>query len=98
MTNWLKSRWLQIVVHAGALAPLAVLIWSYFNGRLTVNPIQAITLRTGKTALSLLVLSLACTPANTVFGFRLALKARRALGLYAFLYVSLHFATFVGLD
>src|SRR3990172_1354790 len=48
--------------------------------------------------LALLVLSLACTPLNTVFGFREALKVRRALGLYAFLYVSLHFLVFIGLD
>ena len=32
------------------------------------------------------------------FGWRAALKLRRPLGLYAFLYVCLHFLTFVGLD
>jgi len=94
----LKAQWLRITVHVGALIPLAVLIWDYFNNQLTVNPIQAITLRTGKTALILLVLSLACTPANTLLGFRPALKVRRALGLYAFLYAALHFMVFVGLD
>ena len=46
----------------------------------------------------LLVASLACTPANTVFGFRPAIKVRRALGLYAFLYAAIHFAIFIGLD
>ncbi|MBI4771008.1 MAG: sulfoxide reductase heme-binding subunit YedZ [Chloroflexi bacterium] len=86
------------MAHLGALAPLALLLWDYFAGNLSVNPIQDITYRTGKPALALLVLSLACTPANTLFKFRPALRMRRALGLYAFLYVVLHFFTFIGLD
>jgi len=88
----------QILVHVGSLVPLALLIRDAITDNLTVNPIQDITFRTGKDALVLLVLSLACTPLNTVFGFREALRVRRALGLYAFLYVSLHFLIFIGLD
>jgi len=94
----IKFDWLRIVFHVAALAPLALLIWDGANDLLSVNPIQDITLRTGRTALTLLVLSLACTPANTVLGFKRALKVRRALGLYAFMYAGLHFLTFVYLD
>ncbi len=89
---------LQWLTHLGSLAPLAVILWLFFTDGLTVNPIQDITFRTGKAALVLLVLSLACTPLNTLFGFRAALKLRRPLGLYAFMYVCLHFLTFIGLD
>jgi sulfoxide reductase heme-binding subunit YedZ len=96
--NTLRTNWLRIAVHVGSLAPLVVLIWDYFNRQLTINPIQAMELRTGKTALILLVLSLACTPANTLLGFKQALKMRRALGLYAFLYAAVHFVIFIGLD
>ncbi len=97
--NTLKTHWLRIAVHAGSvLVPLAVVALDYAQGRLSVNPIQALTLRTGKTALILLVLSLACTPFNTVFGFKPALKVRRALGVYAFVYAAVHFAIFVGLN
>ena len=88
----------QIAVHVGCLVPLALLVWDFCNNNLTANPIQAATYRTGKPALVLLVLSLACTPLNTVFGFRQALKVRRPLGLYAFMYVVLHFFMFVGVD
>lgn len=98
MMNTLKHQWLRITVHVGSLIPLAVLIWSYFNQRLGVNPIREMTLRTGKTALILLTLSLACTPVNTLLGFKPALKVRRALGLYAFLYAAVHLFIFVGLD
>ena len=88
----------QILVHAGALFPLAWLLWDYLRDDLTANPIQAVTFRTGKTALILLILTLAATPINTVFGFKPAIKFRRTLGLYTFLYASLHFLVFVGLD
>ena len=94
----LLTQWLRITVHVGALIPLAVLIWSYFNDQLTVDPIRATLLRTGKTALILLMLSLACTPINTLLGFKQSLKVRRALGVYAFLYAAIHFLVFIGLD
>jgi sulfoxide reductase heme-binding subunit YedZ len=94
----LRKNWLRIVTHIGALTPLAVLAWDYWGGRLSVNPIQDITLRTGKAALVLLVLSLACTPVNSVFGYKPVLRLRRPLGLYAFMYVGLHLLIFIGLD
>jgi len=94
----LRKNWLRILTHVGALTPLAWLLWDYWFDQLTVNPIQDITFRTGKPALILLVLSLACTPVNTVFGFKQVLPLRKPLGLYAFMYVSLHFLIFVGLD
>jgi len=94
----LKARWLQILTHVGALLPLAWLLWDYWQGQFIVDPVKEITTRTGKTALILLILSLACTPVNTILGFKQALRLRRPLGLYAFLYVGLHFLTFLGLD
>ncbi len=89
---------LQFFVHIGSLAPMVILVWDFYNNNLTFNPIQEATLRTGKTALVLLVLSLACTPMNTLFGWRGVLRVRRPLGLYAFFYASVHFLIFVGLD
>lgn len=94
----LKTSWLQIIIHIGALLPLVILIWDFTQGRLTVNPIQEIQLRTGKYTLVLLVLTLLVTPANIMFGIKQALRLRRQLGLYAFMYASLHFLNFVGLD
>jgi sulfoxide reductase heme-binding subunit YedZ len=92
------DRWFPILVHIGCLLPIPWLLFDAWQGNLTADPIRASILRTGKIALELLVLSLACTPLNTIFGFKPALKVRRALGDYAFLYVCLHFAIFVGLD
>jgi sulfoxide reductase heme-binding subunit YedZ len=94
----LKAGWLQIVTYGGALLPWLVLVWEIWQGQLMVDPVKEITTRTGKTALILLILSLACSPVNTILGFKWVLRLRRPLGLTAFLYVGLHFLTFLGLD
>ena len=95
---WPRRTWLPILTHVGALLPLARLIWNFFHDQLTANPIQYITFQTGKSALVLLVLALACTPLNTIFELKSVVGLRKTLGLYAFLYATLHFLTFVGLD
>jgi sulfoxide reductase heme-binding subunit YedZ len=98
LASKLRTQWLRIVVHVGALVPLAWMVWAYWQDLFLVDPIREITTLTGKTAIILLMLSLACTPIHTLFGFKQVLRVRRALGVYAFLYVGLHFMTFVGLD
>jgi methionine sulfoxide reductase heme-binding subunit len=92
-----KNRILWLT-HIGSLLPFALLLWDYYADNLSVNPIQEITFRTGKPALVLLVLSLAVTPLNTIFGWREIIPARKWLGLYAWGYVSVHFLVFIGLD
>jgi sulfoxide reductase heme-binding subunit YedZ len=89
---------LQALAHIGALIPLALMIWDVFSGNYGPDPIREFTLRTGKSALVLLILSLACTPINTLFKYGQVLRLRKPLGLYAFLYASIHFAIFIGVD
>jgi sulfoxide reductase heme-binding subunit YedZ len=89
---------LRILIHSGAWFPLLRLLFDAFNGGLTANPIQEIEQRTGRAAITLLLLSLACTPFNTFFGWREVLKHRRTLGLYAFFYATVHMLIFVDLD
>jgi sulfoxide reductase heme-binding subunit YedZ len=96
--NRFFDYWFRILVHIACLVPIPWLLYDAWQGNLTADPIRSAILRTGKIALILLVLSLACTPLNTIFGFSPALKVRRALGDYSFLYVCIHFAIFVGLD
>jgi sulfoxide reductase heme-binding subunit YedZ len=89
---------LQIAIHIYAWSVLVLLIVGYFTGDLTANPIQALEQRTGRHAITLLVLSLACTPLNNIFGWRELIKRRRTLGLYAFMYATIHVIIFVDLD
>lgn len=94
----IRKHWLWLLANIGALVPLVWLGWDLLQGNLSVNPISDIINRTGKAALVMLFLSLACTPANILFGFSRALTVRKTLGLYAFFYASFHFLNFIGLD
>ena len=85
-------------MHIYAWSALVILIFQFFTHSLTANPIQALEQRTGRHAITLLVLSLACTPLNTLFKWSELLKRRRALGLYAFMYATIHVLIFISLD
>ena len=89
---------LQIAMHIYAWSLVAHILFDFLTGNISPNPIQELEQRTGRHAITLLVLSLACTPLNTLFKIPELLKRRRALGLYAFLFATLHVLIFVNLD
>ena len=99
MTTLLKRFTpLQILIHLGAWFPLARIVFEALTGDLTANPIQHIEQRTGRAAITLLFLSLAATPLHSLFGWKEPLQRRRALGLYAFMYATIHVIIFADLD
>lgn len=65
---------------------------------LGANPLELITHSTGTWALALLCASLAVTPLRRLTGANWLVRLRRMLGLYAFFYAVLHFATYVWFD
>jgi methionine sulfoxide reductase heme-binding subunit len=89
---------LQIAMHIYAWSVIILLIFDFVTDNLSPNPIQDLERRTGRHALVLLVLSLLCTPLNTLFKWSEPLKRRRALGLYAFMYATVHVIIFTDLD
>ncbi len=89
---------LHPLVHLGSLLPLAVGLWDFWQNNLGANPILEITHRTGKTAITLLILSLAVSPLRQLLKWSQINKLRRPLGLYAAFYASIHFAIFLVLD
>jgi methionine sulfoxide reductase heme-binding subunit len=89
---------LQLAIHVYAWQGPLVLVYLLFTHGLTANPLQAIQQRTGRQALMLLVLSLACTPLSNLTGWREPLKRSRTLGLYAFMLAVLHILVFLDLD
>jgi sulfoxide reductase heme-binding subunit YedZ len=96
--NWLRRNWLLILAHIGSLLPMAILLWDWLQDDLTANPLQAVTLRTGRFAIILLMLSLATTTLNSLFGLRQIVPLRKWFGLYSALYVGVHFLIFIGVD
>jgi sulfoxide reductase heme-binding subunit YedZ len=93
-----KPTLLQAGVHIAGWLPLVQIAYAYYTGQLTANPIQAIEQRSGIQALTFLLLSLACTPASSLLGWKELTQRRKALGNYGFMYAALHVTTFVGLD
>ncbi len=93
-----KSTFVWLIIHIALLAPLVFLLSDLNHAQLTANPFEAAIRRTGKTALILLVLTLACTPTYNLSRFRPLLPLRRVLGLYVFFYASIHLFIFAGLD
>jgi sulfoxide reductase heme-binding subunit YedZ len=90
--------WLRILVHILGWLPLGAIVFAALTGRLSVNPIQDIEQRLGRTAIKFLMASLAITPVITLTGWSQLAPRRRAVGLYAFMYVSLHVTTFAAVD
>ncbi len=89
---------LQLAVHIYAWQGLGVILFQLLTDNLTANPLQAIQQRTGRHALTLLTLSLACTPVANITGWREPLKRSRTLGLYAFMVAFVHVLIFLDLD
>jgi sulfoxide reductase heme-binding subunit YedZ len=89
------ARWIRPAAWVGGLIPLILLVTGAFTGGLGADPIEYVTLRTGFATLLMLMLTLAVTPVRRLTGWNWLASARRTLGLCAFLYVSLHFATYL---
>jgi sulfoxide reductase heme-binding subunit YedZ len=89
---------LHPLVHIGAALPLIIGLWDFWQRNLGADPIKEITHRTGKTAITLLILTLAVTPLRQVLKWSQVNKLRRPLGLWSAFYAAVHFAIYVALD
>lgn len=94
----LRGRAIKVLVFMLGLAPLAALGWYAWNSNLTANPIEFITRYTGDWTIRLIVATLAITPLRKLLGQPDLIRFRRMIGLYAFFYGVLHFATYIWLD
>lgn len=90
--------WLKPGVFVGALVPLAVTLWRGTHGQLGADIVAAVLNQLGYLALTFLVASLLCTPLKIVAGWSWGIRLRRMLGLFAFMYASLHFLTYLIVD
>jgi len=82
------------------LTPLTLLALHAFEigGTLGTNPVETIQDTLGQWGLRLLVITLAITPLRDWFNAPWLILLRRMLGVYAFVYVLLHFLTWLILD
>lgn len=100
MVIWINSvsrrlpPWLLYMI---APLPVAWFLYLGFTGGLGVEPIRALEHKLGELGLQILLLVLAITPLRRYAGLNL-LRFRRALGLVAFFYITLHLLVWLVLD
>jgi sulfoxide reductase heme-binding subunit YedZ len=90
--------WLKNAVFLACSVPAGQLIYNTLTDNLGVNPIETITRFTGSWTLIFLLITLSVTPLRKISGWNGLIKFRRMLGLFAFFYALLHFATYMVLD
>ena len=98
MARGVPLPWLKPGVFAGALAPVAAILWRAAHGELGADPIAQALNQLGLVALVFLTAALAATPAKALLGWTWPVRLRRMLGLFGFFYAALHVATYMALD
>ena len=91
-------RAFRFIVFVLCLTPFLLLLIDLGLDRVSANPIDDITDRTGLWTLRMLMLTLTVTPLRRLTGWNSLAPYRRTLGLFAFFYVCLHFTTYLVLD
>lgn len=90
--------WLKALLHLLFLAPIVALLVDVLSDNAGGDPVQYIIHYTGMGALNSLVATLLVSPLTKRFKLGLLMQTRRMIGLYAFVYASLHIMAFISLD
>lgn len=95
-----RLAWLKAAVIVAGVVPFALLLARAFGvlGDLGANPVQEVLHTLGKTALNLLLITLAITPLRRMTGLNWLVALRRSLGLLVFAYALLHALAYAVLD
>lgn len=80
------------------LLPLMFLVYGAINNTLGVNPVEAMTRKTGDWTFYFLLITLSVTPLRNSLGLNGLIHYRRMLGLYVFFYACLHLLTYIWFD
>ena len=78
-----------------ALVPFAILLLRIYGNDLGPDPAQELSIETGEWTLRLLLITLAITPLRQITNRVSFIRYRRMLGLFALLYASLHFLSWM---
>ena len=92
------TAWQKPLLFVLALLPFGYLAARLLTDSLGANPVEAITHESGQWALRLLLVTLLVTPLRRLSGIIALVRFRRMLGLFAFFYLMVHFATYAILD
>ncbi|WP_245904454.1 sulfite oxidase heme-binding subunit YedZ [Billgrantia lactosivorans] len=88
----------RLLVLMACSMPAGWLAWQWFCGNLGAVPSEAVVHVTGRVGLSLLMVTLAFSPAFRFTGWVGFMVARRQIGLWAFFWLLAHMLAWMGLD
>jgi methionine sulfoxide reductase heme-binding subunit len=91
-------RFAKPAVFALCALPFVWLVFRALTGRLSINPVEDLTLTTGIWTLRFLIITLLVTPLRRLTGWNRVIQYRRMLGLFTFFYASVHFAIYIAID
>lgn len=98
LTSALLSRAAKPLLFLLCLAPLAWLVYAAVTNQLGANPAEALIRRLGDWTLRGLWLTLTITPLRELTGLAALARFRRMLGVFSFVYASLHLLAYSWLD
>lgn len=90
--------WLKVLMHVVALLPIIYLVLAVLSEAAGGDPVQYIIHYTGMGALNTLLIMLCISPIAKKFKQGALIQTRRLIGLYVFVYATLHLMAFVSLD
>jgi sulfoxide reductase heme-binding subunit YedZ len=95
-----QRRIAKVLLFAACLTPFVLLVLAATQlwGSLGPNPPEYILNTCGKTALNILLISLAVSPLRRLTKWNFLIAFRRMLGLFSFFYLLLHFTSYLLLD
>ena len=95
LKNKQKANQLRFLAHAGAMTVALMVFWDFWHWEhLDSTWYRDTTFFTGQAAITMLFLSLACTPLITLFGWSPLNALKKPLGNYGFGFVALHLIMF----
>lgn len=93
-----QLAFVKVLLFVACLLPVALLARAAWLDELGANPIEAVARNLGDWTLNFILITLTVTPLRRYSGWAWLARLRRMLGLYAFFYALLHFASYVWLD
>ena len=91
-------RYSKIFVFLLCLWPLYSIIYQIFYNNLGAEPVDKIINHFGEWTLIFIFLTLSMSPLKKITNSTIWIRYRRMLGLFVFLYASIHLLSYVGLD
>ncbi len=95
MSNQRIISWLRLATLVALCLPALDLAWRWYTGDLDPRPVTLATHATGDWAVALLLVSLALTPARSIFDWMPLIHIRRRVGVAAALYAVAHLLIYV---